>query len=368
LEDIFRGVRLRAALAAVAAALVLFAGAGTSLASGASRPTGAAGGQAVGSAEALTLGLALALGALGGVGVARARSIRGRTRPKYSGRPEEQPDKGHGEQRGRADLRQPTGSGRPPRLELIAPADRRKGPRQVLGCVSAPEDEGAAGPSLEAQAEAVQRLCEQRGWTLRRVVRDVEKGRVKALQRPGLWYALERIAEGEADCLVVPSLERLARSAAELGRLVEAIENRDGRLVGIDLRLDTGTAGGRLIARTLVTVGEWETRWIADRTRKGLAAARARRGTTGPPAVADRPEIKQLIVGLRKQGLTLQAIADRLNEEGVPTLRGGTKWRPSSVEAAAGYRRPSSRGAGSADRYARTEQGSRRTHADSAGA
>jgi hypothetical protein len=37
--------------------------------------------------------------------------------------------------------------------------------------------------------------------------------------------------------------------------------------------------------------------------------------------------------------MTLQAIADRLNEEGVPTVRGGTKWRHSSVQAAAGYRR-----------------------------
>ena len=35
----------------------------------------------------------------------------------------------------------------------------------------------------------------------------------------------------------------------------------------------------------------------------------------------------------------LQAIADRLNEEGVPTVRGGVKWRHSSVQAAAGYRR-----------------------------
>ena len=38
--------------------------------------------------------------------------------------------------------------------------------------------------------------------------------------------------------------------------------------------------------------------------------------------------------------MTLQAIADVLNAEGVPTLRGGAMWRPSSVQRAAGYRRP----------------------------
>ena len=40
--------------------------------------------------------------------------------------------------------------------------------------------------------------------------------------------------------------------------------------------------------------------------------------------------------------MTLQAIADVLNAEGVPTLRGGAMWRPSSVQRATGYRRPSS--------------------------
>jgi hypothetical protein len=43
---------------------------------------------------------------------------------------------------------------------------------------------------------------------------------------------------------------------------------------------------------------------------------------------------------MRSSGMTLQAIADRLNAEGVPTLRGGKMWRPSSVQVAAGYRRP----------------------------
>jgi hypothetical protein len=43
---------------------------------------------------------------------------------------------------------------------------------------------------------------------------------------------------------------------------------------------------------------------------------------------------------MRAEGMTLQAIADTLNAEGVPTLRGGSRWRPSSVQAAAGYKRP----------------------------
>lgn len=42
---------------------------------------------------------------------------------------------------------------------------------------------------------------------------------------------------------------------------------------------------------------------------------------------------------MRNRGMTLQAIADELNQQGVPTVRGGTKWRHSSVQATIGYRR-----------------------------
>jgi len=43
---------------------------------------------------------------------------------------------------------------------------------------------------------------------------------------------------------------------------------------------------------------------------------------------------------LRDRGLSLEAIAATLNSEGVPTPRGGARWRPSSVQSALGYRRP----------------------------
>ena len=57
------------------------------------------------------------------------------------------------------------------------------------------------------------------------------------------------------------------------------------------------------------------------------------------PALADDPELVERIVQMRAQGMTLQAIADRLNEEGVPTVRGGAEWRPSSVRSGLGYKR-----------------------------
>jgi DNA invertase Pin-like site-specific DNA recombinase len=293
---------------------------------------GAAGAQTVGLMPAVAFtGVALFLGALCGALAARLNPTPGSAGPTELG--QEQDGEGLVKSRKRAHPQ--------PHIPSVTEGGPG-GSLRVLGYVSVPEVNGDDVAAV-AQADAIQRLCEQRGWELLRVMRDVENGRRKGLERPGLLYALERIADGEASCLVVSHLERLTRSAADLGRIVEWFEQCHGRLVAIDLRLDTGSAEGRLTARTLIAIGEWEGRRIADRTKKGLAAARARRAITGPPTVDDRPGLKEHIVTLRNQGMTLQAIADRLNAEQIPTLRGGTKWRPSSVHVAAGYRRPNNK-------------------------
>jgi hypothetical protein len=52
------------------------------------------------------------------------------------------------------------------------------------------------------------------------------------------------------------------------------------------------------------------------------------------------PDVAARIRLERDAGATWQAIADGLNDDDVPTVRGGTHWRVSSVQAAAGYVRP----------------------------
>jgi DNA invertase Pin-like site-specific DNA recombinase len=215
---------------------------------------------------------------------------------------------------------------------------------RAVGYATVPKTEQASGALVREQAAAIEALCERNGWRLLELVRDVEEPRGKGLDRPGLTYALERVASGEASCLVVSQLRRLSPSAADLGRILESIAGNGGRLVALDVDLDTAVPAGRKAANVLISVGAWERERVGQRTRKGLEAARAKGQRIGRPAVDDVPELKERIAAMRASGLTLQAIADRLNAEGVPTLRGGEKWRPSSVQAAVGYRRPPRRG------------------------
>jgi DNA invertase Pin-like site-specific DNA recombinase len=226
------------------------------------------------------------------------------------------------------------------RARAIARARSRSPGRQpALGYASVPEgDQGK--DSMRRQQQEIDAICSRKGLDLLKLVRDVESRGGSDLKRPGLAYALEHLEAHDASCLVVSSLERLTPSAANLGTLVEWLDRRGARLVVVDIDLDTGTPEGRLAAKALATVGGSERQTLMQRTRKGLEAARLAQRSSGQPAVSDAPALKQRIADMRAGGMTLQAIADTLNAEGVPTLRGGALWRPSSVQAATGYKRP----------------------------
>jgi len=194
---------------------------------------------------------------------------------------------------------------------------------------------------LAEQAKVISRGCERAGLQLLEVVREREPANGKGLERPGLGYALARISAGEACGLVVSDLSRLSRSAAELGEILETVIRLRARLVAVAQGLDTAERDGRVAARTLIEVSGWERERLSERTRNGLQAARREGRRGGRRAVADDPELRERIARMRAEGMTLQAIADRLNEEGIPTVRGGAEWRPSSVQVAAGYKRRS---------------------------
>ena len=199
---------------------------------------------------------------------------------------------------------------------------------------------GPADPDDYAFA-GIEAACVGRDWELLEIVRDQEGTRM--LERPGLSYALRQIADGQAHALVISEVRRLSRSLVDLGTLLEWFRDAGAPLIALDLDLDTTSVPGRQVASTLITLSEWERERIADRTRSGIARLRAEGSVAGRPSVSRNPELLARISDMREDGMTLQAISDVLNDEGIPTLRGGTKWRPSSVQAALGYRRPHAR-------------------------
>ncbi len=122
--------------------------------------------------------------------------------------------------------------------------------------------------------------CERRGLALLELVGERAPRNAKELERPGLDYALERVAAGEAGDLVVAKLEHLSTSSTELGALIEWLSNRDACLVAADLERDTslpchrlsesqgrdnGPGGGGAMGE-LITLAEFRARRRAQRS------------------------------------------------------------------------------------------------------
>jgi peptidoglycan hydrolase-like protein with peptidoglycan-binding domain/DNA invertase Pin-like site-specific DNA recombinase len=211
---------------------------------------------------------------------------------------------------------------------------------RAFGYASVPDSHSLE--ELSEQTAAILALCDERGWHLRGILRDVTQAELPGLHRPDLGHLLGHLAADEGSCLVVAQLGRLSSSAAELSRVLGWLKEQGIRLVAVDVQMDTATGAGRLAADALISVGAWERQRTGGSPEAPLAP-RLKGRPNNRPAVHDLPALKQHIVDMRASGMTLQAIADRLNAERIPTLRGGQKWRPSSVQAAAGYHRPPQR-------------------------
>ncbi len=201
------------------------------------------------------------------------------------------------------------------------------------------EEQARSGLGLDAQRTMVEAACAQRGWELVDVVVDAGASG-KELDRPGMHRVLEAIAGGEVDGVMVAKLDRLSRRLADLLAIVEWLDTADAVFVALDLGVDTTTPAGRMMLHMLGVLAEFERERTRERTIDALAALRANGQSISGPSVTDRPELAERIRSMRAGGMTLRAIADVLNAEGVPTMRGGVEWRVSSVQAATGYRRP----------------------------
>ena len=110
--------------------------------------------------------------------------------------------------------------------------------------------------------------------------------------RPGLIACNETLRKG--DTLVVWRLDRLGRSMRHLVNMIEELKERGIGFRSIsDGMIDTTSASGELVLNIFSALAQFERRLIQERTKAGLAAARAR-GRIGGRPVMDRnhPKIK----------------------------------------------------------------------------
>ena len=105
-----------------------------------------------------------------------------------------------------------------------------------------------------------------------KVFTDVMSG--KSMERPGLAELIAYARKG--DTLAVVRLDRLGRSLAELLTTVETLRGQGIALLSLEEKIDTSSAAGELIFHVFGAIAHFERRLISERTRDGIAAARAK--------------------------------------------------------------------------------------------
>lgn len=117
----------------------------------------------------------------------------------------------------------------------------------------------------------------------------------KLAHRPELDKALLSVNRA-GDQLVVTKLDRLGRSMENLIDLSKTLHDRGVDLVVLDQNIDTSTPAGMMFFQIIGSIAEFEHALMSERTRDGLAAARAR-GRTG----GQKPKLGPRQVKLARQ-------------------------------------------------------------------
>ena len=204
--------------------------------------------------------------------------------------------------------------------------------------------QGESGLGLEGQHAAIAAYASQIGAVVARLYVEVESGR--SADRPQLKLAIAHCKRSKTR-LVVAKLDRLARNVAFTSALMES---------GIDFIACDNPTANKLTIHILAAVAEGETEAISARTKAALGAYKARGGKLGAAlpqcrnltqaarkrgakaaglAVAAKAneayaDLAPIMREMRTNGLSQQAIANELNQQG-HTTRQGKQWNQVQV-------------------------------------
>ena len=170
------------------------------------------------------------------------------------------------------------------------------------------------------------------GVSPERIYEDLASGRKDA--RPGLDACLKAIQPGNT--LVVWKLDRLGRDLKHLINTVDDLREKNVGfkvLSGAGAQIDTTTPNGRLCFGIFAALAEFERELIAEHTRAGLSAARARGRKGGRPRKITRTTLQMAMTAMadpksvaadvaKKLGITTTTLYSYVNGDGSPKAIG----------------------------------------------
>lgn len=219
--------------------------------------------------------------------------------------------------------------------------------RPVVGyCRVSTTQQAEEGASLEAQAADIRAWAQRYGLTVAAIHSDVMSG-ARSDNRPGLAKAIAQ-ACASGGVLVVASLSRVARSAADLHAFSQRLETCGAHMASAapsELMIDTSTMTGELLFGIFATLAQWERKVTRERTRETVKHMRRQNrrisgripfgydladdGKTLTPNADEQATISAM-QSQRASGGTYRAIVADLNGRGITAKQGGA-WSPAVV-------------------------------------
>ncbi len=204
------------------------------------------------------------------------------------------------------------------------------------------EEQVREGISLEVQEDKVKKYADLHNLRLTEIIRDEGKSG-KDLDREGIQKVITLCKDRSVDHLIVYKMDRLTRRTLDLLTLVEEVfKPNKVQFHSITEKVDTSTAQGKFFLTIIGAMSQMERDLISERTSEALRYKISQGENVGSPPLGFLAEDKKLseiekelevvecIKSLKRKGLSLRQIANRLNEKGIPTKRAG-KWYAGTV-------------------------------------
>jgi DNA invertase Pin-like site-specific DNA recombinase len=231
------------------------------------------------------------------------------------------------------------------------------GTRSAAVYVRLSDDRAGDGAGVGRQEADSRDLAERLGWTVgqtyvendasafrRRKVRLPDGTTAMRVVRPVFRQMLDALAAGSMDALIAYDLDRVARDPRDLEDLIDVVEQRHIPVRTVTGSLDLGNDAGITMARVLLAMANKSSRDTARRVvrkQQQMAEHGAYAGggiraygyeSDGATVVETEAAVVRRIADDVLAGVSLSRIADDLNTEQVPTVRGGA-WHARTVHS-----------------------------------
>lgn len=211
------------------------------------------------------------------------------------------------------------------------------------------EEQANSGLGLQAQREKVWAYATMKGLDLVAVLEDAGVSGGKPLAtRPAGAELLKMLKSKRATVVIVLKLDRAFRNCGDCLTTAEQWERQGVTLHIVDLggnAIDTASAAGKFMLTVLAGAAEMERNLTRERTRAAMGVLRrdnrliSRRVPFGFDLAPDgrtltlNPSEQQaldMMKHMRAEGLSLAAIARKLDAEGIAP-KSGQRWHPDSI-------------------------------------